>query len=45
MEEARGERRLDSLCQICGAGRGEEGVSTPLVIALFETDAVYNPKP
>lgn len=39
------EERLDSLCQICGTGRGKEGASTPLVIALFETDAVYNPKP
>lgn len=39
------QERLDGLCQICGTGKGKEGVSTPLVIVLFETDAVYNQKP
>lgn len=46
MEEARGKKRDLMVCaRSVVQAKGKEGVSTPLVIVLFETDAVYNQKP
>lgn len=48
MGEARGEKRdliVRARSVVQAEYRGKEGVSAPLVLAPFETDAVYNPKP